>query len=586
MNNLIDSNPYDAQQTSIDIIKTYTEFTRAVFNSYPDALRLFSAFCKRTVVNAANSTLLATEETQTIHIPQSSEGAVNAMATGPTFTSETAEIQFRFYKNQFDIDEDVITVPTAIARIRLSLLAIVFAVELQSPLEVFRALRGAPHSQLMETKKIRWVNMIRQIGAGMLRDPKDDEGNAKILALRSLLVTAERDFSDLPRDQLYGLIVDWKTAGSIGMTTEINNSNDLLKLTNPTMFKTPMTMRVGDVVVDSIPPIYSSQIQQDTALTMEHPLFMSFAGFVSIKNTFYADKPIRLYIPDYRGGSRYIVLPATGPTGHNGDNLLVVIRRAKITGSSHIVVFGKDEPVSLAETAQTKVRGGDGNDRDAKSGMAFVQASRWVGATCTRPNNVVEFLSRIVRNIEVDFSNGDKDATEEALILDYADGLKLQEQSHNVFIFRMKDKFLPEKDVFDLMKNNSEIGNTYSRNFGLFAENKTKQYWNAMNTALHEEYPLGYALSMPVGVALNDQMIQIGPGAAISSTLTLSPCHGPGLTLSKGVDENYQGTYIVSPPDASELAQMYTSSYGLAVASKTSEQPGEELAAFLNQAKK
>lgn len=563
MNNLIDDNAYDAQQTSIDIIKTYTEFTRAVFNSFPDALRLFSAFCKRSVVTAANNTLLAKEETQTIHIPVSSEGAVNAMATGPTFTSETAEIQFRFYKNQFDIDEDVITVPTAIARIRLSLLAIVFAVELQSPLEIFRALRGAPHSLVPELKRAHWVNVIRQLGAGMLRDPKEDEGNAKILALRSLLVTAERDFSDIPRDQLYGLIVDWKTAGSIGMTTEINNQNDLLKLANPTMFKTPMTMRVGDVVVDSIPPIYNSQIQQDTTLTMEHPLQMSFAGFVSIKDTIYENKPIRLFIPDYRNGSRYIVLPAAK---HDNKNLLVVIRRASIVGSSHIVVFGKDEPVALAETAETKVRGGDGNDRDAKSGMAFVQASRWVGATCRRQKNVVEFHSRIVRSIDVDFSNG---TAEEALLVDATAGAgipDLTKDLHNIFIFKLDGNFLPEKDVFDLLGYNTTRPATYSRNFNIFSRKRTDQYWEAKNTALPEEHPLGFALSMPVGVALNAPGVAVGGATAIANSLTLSPCHGPGLTLSRGVDENYQGTYIISPPDASELAQLYASSYKLAFA--------------------
>lgn len=563
MNNLLDTNAYDAQQTRINIIKTFMESTVAIFNSYPEALRLFSSFAERTVVQSANDNLLAIEEDIEIHIPVSSEGAVNALATGPTAESRMTAIQFRFYKNQFDIDEDTITIPKAVAQIKLFMLATVFAVELQSPLEIFRAIRGAPHSLEPEQKKNYWQNMIRQIGAGMLRDSNDTEGAARILGLRSLLVTADRDFSNVPRDQLFGIIVDWKTAGSIGITSEINTQSDLLKIANPSMFKVQTPTKVGDVIVESIPPYFREQIQQDTTLTMDHPLQMSFAGFVSIKGSEYAARDIRLYIPDYNGGGRYIRVPkddvvASGVVttpGHNGKNLLVVIRKAVITGSSHIVVFGKDKPVALAETAATKVRGGDGNDRDARNGMAYVSASRHVGATCRRPNNIVEFLSRVVRTIEIPLPD------EKVQVLDLGDK---PNQDYNVFIFRTSKNVLPKKDVFDL------TGKDGGENTNLFEENVYDNYWQGKSLSTPEEHPLGYALSMPVAVTVDGPFVSLGPGGSTSSPLTsagntwtISPSHGPGLTLAGGVDKNYEGSYIITPPEVPELIQMYTSAYSL-----------------------
>lgn len=556
MNNLLDTNAYDAQQTRINIIKTFMESTVAIFNSYPEALRLFSSFAERTVVQSANDNLLAIEEDIEIHIPVSSEGAVNALATGPTAESRMTAIQFRFYKNQFDIDEDTITIPKMVAQIKLFMLATVFAVELQSPLEIFRAIRGAPHSLEPEEKKKYWQNMIRQIGAGMLRDSNDSEGAARVLGLRSLLVTADRDFSNVPRDQLFGIIVDWKTAGSIGITSEINTQNDLLKIANPSMFKVQTPTKVGDVIVESIPPYFREQIQQDTTLTMDHPLQMSFAGFVSIKNTPYATKPIRLYIPDYNGGGRYIILPKDGDTGHKGQNVLVVIRKAVITGSSHIVVFGKDKPVALAETAATKVRGGDGNDRDARNGMAYVSASRHVGATCRRPHNIVEFLSRVVRTIEIELPG------EKVQVLDL--GVVPEAEKYNVFVFRTDNNVLPKKDVFDL------TGKEFGVNTKLFEETVYENYWQGKSLTTPEEHPLGYALSMPVAVTVDEPFVSIGTAGATTSSLTsagntwsISPSHGPGLTLAGGVDKNYEGSYIITPPEVSDLIQMYTSAYSL-----------------------
>ncbi len=557
MNDLLNSNEYSADQTRIAILKTFRESTVMLFNSYPDALRLFTSFAERTVVTELNDTLLVTEETETIRIPTSSEGAVNALATGPTFEMELTAVQLRFYKNQFDVDEKVINSPIAQARTRLSMLAIVFAVELQASLEIFRALRSAPHSLDADTKKIYWQNMIRQIGSGMLRENDDTEGAARILQLRNLIVTADRDFSDIPHDQLFGIIVDWKTAGAIGVTSEVNNQNDLLKIANQSLLKVTSPLRVGDVVVESIPPYYRAQIQSDTALTLEYPLHMSFAGFVPIaKSKQLMGQDLLIYIPDYMGGAYKFMV---SKSQHNDQNLLVVIRDVTIRGSSHIVVFGRDKPVALAETANTNVRGGPDGAIDPRNGMGYVSASRFVGATCIRRRNVVEFMSRVVTNIDSGLRS-----KKMVVFGDY--GATAPANDANIYVLRTPNLVLPDKDVFDLVPS------------GLVDAKTVNQFWIGKKTELLESTPLGYALSMPIAVSLETPPTAMfsastggttptvvnGPSLTTNTFLNFSPCHGPGLTLAAGVEGQYQGASTVCVPTIEQLTSMYASAYQLA----------------------
>lgn len=558
MNDLLNSNEYSADQTRIAIVKTYRESTVMLFNSYPDALRLFASFAERTVVTELNDTLLVTEETETIRIPTSSEGAVNALATGPTFEMELTAVQLRFYKNQFDVDEKVINSSTAQARTRLSMLAIVFAVELQSSLEIFRALRSALHTLDADIKKITWQNIIRQIGSGMLRENDDTEGAARILQLRNLIVTADRDFSDIPHDQLFGIIVDWKTAGAIGVTSEVNNQNDLLKIANQSLLKVTSPMRVGDVIVESIPPYYKAQIQNDTALTLEYPIHLSFAGFVPIPKTPLENEDVRIYFPDYMGGAYNITVTAAQ---HQGKNLLVVIRDVTIRGSSHIVVFGRDKPVALAETANTNVRGGPDGAIDPRNGMGYVSASRFVGATCIRRRNVVEFLSRVVTNVDSGIRSKKK-----VVLGDY--GATALDRDANIYVLRTDELVLPDKDVFDLVEWKDSTNTV--RPSGLIDAKTVNQFWIGKKTELLESTPLGFALSMPIAVSLDKPPTAVfvgGVGTTAGASLTtntflnFSPCHGPGLTLAAGVEGQYQGASTVCVPTIEQLTNMYASSY-------------------------
>ena len=562
MNDFLNNNEYRADQTRIAILKTYRESMVLIFNEYPDALRLFSSFAERTVVSELNDTLLVIEEVRTIHIPVSSEGAVNALATGPTFEKELTAIQLRFYKNQFDVDEKVINSPTAQAETRLSMLAIVFAVELQSALEIFRALRSAPHALDAVSKKLYWQNMLRQIGSGMLRENDDTEGAAHVLQLRNLILTSNRDFTDIPHDQLFGLIIDWQTAGSIGITGEISNQNDLLKIANSSLLKTTSPLNVGGVIVESIPPYYRSMIQQNTALTLEYTSHVSFAGFVPVAgNPAYENQALRVYIPDYNGGARYITVPA-GAAGHDNQNLLVVIRDVAIRGSSHIVVFGRDKPVAIAESASTNVRGGPEGAIDPRNGMGYVSASRFVGATCIRRRNVVELMARIVASMNANVGD-------EAKLADL--GNDLTGDPHNVFVLRTgAANFLPTKDIFDL------VDYTNAPAKGLFDRAKLDQFWNGKKLGMVETNPLGFALTMPLAVSLNapstaaftttntagpTPVVVAGPSLVTNTFLNFSPCKGPGLTLAGGVEGQYQGMSTISVPSNQQLREMYASSY-------------------------